>query len=280
MDNLIFAAVLSAAMLHAWWNFLVRSNTDKVLAMIAMTAGHMPMAIFGIIYLGLPGREALPYLLASAVLHVGYQIFLMNAYRFGQLSHIYPIARGLSPLLLSIATLVIGQDSLNPGQILGIMTISISMIYIGAAQFRFDKDGPKGLMLACVTGLFIASYSMVDALGARATGSALMFYSSMTTLNVLLMITYSGIFHRQSLKRVVFEGKKMFLVGGTASYVAYVLVLWACLHAPVALVSSLRETSVIFAMFLGVILLGERITYTRIVVTMIMVIGVIMTRLF
>ena len=175
---------------------------------------------------------------------------------------------------------MIGQDSLNPGQILGIMTISLSMIYIGAAQFRFDKDGPKGLMLACVTGLFIASYSMVDALGARTTGSALMFYSSMTTLNVLLMITYSGIFHRQSLKRVVFEGKKMFLVGGTASYVAYVLVLWACLHAPVALVSSLRETSVIFAMFLGVILLGERITYTRIVVTMIMVIGVIMTRLF
>jgi drug/metabolite transporter (DMT)-like permease len=91
---------------------------------------------------------------------------------------------------------------------------------------------------------------------------------------------YSGIFHRQSLKRVVFDGKKMFLVGGTASYVAYVLVLWACLHAPVAIVSSLRETSVIFAMFLGVILLGERITRTRMIVTVIMVIGVVMTRLF
>jgi drug/metabolite transporter (DMT)-like permease len=267
-------------MLHAWWNFLVRSNADKVLAMIAMTAGHMPMAIFGIIYFGLPGRETLPYLLASAVLHVGYQVFLMNAYRFGQLSHIYPIARGLSPLLLSIATLVIGQDSLTIGQMLGIITISLSMIYIGAIQFRFDKDGPKGLLLACVTGLFIASYSMVDALGARSTGSAMVFYSSMTMLNVLLMMMYSGIFHRQSLKRVVFDGKKMFLVGGTASYVAYVLVLWACLHAPVAIVSSLRETSVIFAMFLGVILLGERITRTRMIVTVIMVIGVVMTRLF
>ena len=89
----------------------------------------------------------------------------MNAYRFGQLSNIYPIARGLSPLLLMLATLIIGLDYISGGQILGIIIISLSMIYIGATQYRFDKDGPKGLLLAVITGCFIASYSLMDAVG-------------------------------------------------------------------------------------------------------------------
>ena len=280
MDNNIIMVVLTAAFLHAWWNFLVRSNTDKVLAMIAMTMGHAPLAILSISYFGLPGMETLPFLIASAVLHVGYQVFLMNAYRFGELSNIYPIARGLSPLLLSIITLIIGQDVLTAGQMVGIMTISLSMIYMGFLQFRFNQDGPKGLILACITGIFIASYSMVDALGARLTGDAMVFYSSSTILNVTLMGIYSMTFHRDVVKSLIINGKKPFFVGGTASYLAYVMVLWACLQAPVAIVSSLRETSVIFAMFLGVFLLGERINRTKIIVTFVMITGVIITRLF
>jgi uncharacterized membrane protein len=207
--------VLTAAFLHAWWNFLIRSNTDKVLAMIAMTMGHAPLAILSISYFGLPGMETLPFLIASAVLHVGYQVFLMNAYRFGELSNIYPIARGLSPLLLSIITLIIGQDVLTTGQMVGIMTISLSMIYMGFLQFRFNQDGPKGLVLACITGIFIASYSMVDALGARLTGDAMVFYSSSTILNVTLMGIYSMTFHRDVVKSLIVNGKKPFFVGGT-----------------------------------------------------------------
>lgn len=279
MDNIIVLVVLSAAFLHAWWNFLIRSNTDKVLAMIAMTMGHAPLAILGVIYFGFPGYESVPFLIASATLHVGYQVFLMNAYRFGELSNIYPIARGLSPPILSIVTLIIGQDMLTAGQLIGIMIISFSMIYMGSLQFQFNKDGPKGLLLACVTGIFIASYSMVDALGARLTGNAMMFYSSSTILNVMLMGMFSTIFHRDSLKLLIRDGKKVFWVGGTASYLAYAMVLWACLHAPVAIVSSLRETSVIFAIFLGAFLLGEKISNVKIIVTVVMIIGVIITRL-
>jgi drug/metabolite transporter (DMT)-like permease len=280
VDNIIIMVVLSAAFLHAWWNFLVRSNTDKILAMIAMTIGHAPLAILGIIYFGLPGRESLPFLIASAVLHVGYQVFLMNAYRFGELSNIYPIARGLSPLILSIVTLYIGQDMLTTGQMVGIATISLSMIYMGFTQFRINKDGPKGLLLACITGIFIASYSMVDALGTRLTGDAMMYFSSSTILNVLLMAIYSMMFHKPALMSIISNGKKPFFIGGTASYLAYVMVLWACLHAPVAIVSSLRETSVIFAMILGVFLLGEQISRTKIIVTLIMITGVIITRIY
>lgn len=280
MDNIIIMVVLSAAFLHAWWNFLVRSNTDKILAMIAMTIGHAPLAILGMIYFGLPGWESLPFLIASAVLHVGYQVFLMNAYRFGELSNIYPIARGLSPLILSITTLYIGQDILTTGQMIGILTISLSMIYMGFTQFRINKDGPKGLLLACITGIFIASYSMVDALGTRLTGDAMMYFSSSTILNVLLMAIYSMIFHKHAVMSIISNGKKPFFIGGTASFLAYVMVLWACLHAPVAIVSSLRETSVIFAMILGVFLLGEQISRTKVIVILIMISGVIITRIY
>ena len=280
MTSFIFVAVLGAALLHAWWNFLIRSNQDKHLAMIAMTIGHAPIAVLSLMVFGLPPLSSLPYLLISGTLHLGYQVFLMNAYRFGQLSNIYPIARGLSPLLLMLATLIIGLDYISGGQILGIIIISLSMIYIGATQYRFDKDGPKGLLLAVITGCFIASYSLMDAVGARIVGQAMVFFGGATIINVILMSIYSAIFHGDCLRRVAHDGRKMFFLGGAVSYLAYVIVLWACLHAPVAVVSSIRETSVIFAIFLGVLLLGERITFTRIVATIIMLIGVVMTRLF
>ncbi len=127
------------------------------------------------------------------------------------------LPRGLSPLILSIITLYIGQDILTTGQMVGILTISLSMIYMGFTQFRINKDGPKGLLLACITGIFIASYSMVDALGTRLTGDAMMYFSSSTILNVLLMAIYSMMFHKHAVMSIISNGKKPFFIGGTAS---------------------------------------------------------------
>ena len=156
---------------------------------------------------------------------------------------------------------------LSGGQFAGIIIISLSMMTLGFMQFRLHQDGPKGLILACFAGMFIASYSMVDALGSRLTGDALLFYSSSTMLNVMLMLIYSMSFHRDAMRRLVRDGRKVFWIGGSASYLAYVMVLWACLQAPIALVSSLRETSVIFAMFLGAFLLKETISRAKIMIT-------------
>ena len=105
MDISVVLVVLGAAFLHAFWNFQVRSTEDKALGMAAVMFGHLPLAIIGLAYVGLPPMGAWPYVFVSAVLHLGYQVFLLNAYRFGELTQIYPVARGASPLLITVFTM-------------------------------------------------------------------------------------------------------------------------------------------------------------------------------
>lgn len=279
MENFVILAVLAAAFLHAFWNFLLKENNDKALSMYAVTVGHLPIALVGVAFVGLPPSEALPYIILSGFLHTGYQVFLMNAYRFGALSNIYPIARGLSPLLLALVTMGFAHDELSRLELLGIGLVAGALIIFGLAQYRFNKDGPMGVILAIITGCFIASYSLTDALGTRVTGSAFAFYGAMSFVNVLLFTGYYLCFHRDALKRLPREGMKMMVVGGGASYLAYVMVLWACLTLPVAVVSSLRETSVLIVMIFGVVFLKEDLTRPKLLACIAVVCGIALMRL-
>lgn len=279
MENFVILAVLAAAFLHAFWNFLLKENNDKALSMYAVTVGHLPIALVGVAFVGLPPSEALPYIILSGFLHTGYQVFLMNAYRFGALSNIYPIARGLSPLLLALVTIGFAYDELSQLELLGIGLVAGALIIFGLAQYRFNKDGPMGVILAIITGCFIASYSLTDALGTRVTGSAFAFYGAMSFVNVLLFTGYYLCFHRDALKRLPREGMKMMVVGGGASYLAYVMVLWACLTLPVAVVSSLRETSVLIVMIFGVVFLKEELTRPKLLACIAVVCGIALMRL-
>ena len=279
MENFVILAVLAAAFLHAFWNFLLKENNDKALSMYAVTVGHLPIALVGVAFVGLPPYEALPYIILSGFLHTGYQVFLMNAYRFGALSNIYPIARGLSPLLLALVTIGFAHDELSQLELLGIGLVAGALIIFGLAQYRFNKDGPMGVILAIITGCFIASYSLTDALGTRVTGSAFAFYGAMSFVNVLLFTGYYLCFHRDALKRLPREGMKMMVVGGGASYLAYVMVLWACLTLPVAVVSSLRETSVLIVMIFGVVFLKEDLTRPKLLACIAVVCGIALMRL-
>ena len=279
MENFVILAVLAAAFLHAFWNFLLKENNDKALSMYAVTVGHLPIALMGVAFVGLPPYEALPYIILSGFLHTGYQVFLMNAYRFGALSNIYPIARGLSPLLLALVTMGFAHDELSRLELLGIGLVAGALIIFGLAQYRFNKDGPLGVILAIITGCFIASYSLTDALGTRVTGSAFAFYGAMSFVNVLLFTGYYLCFHRDALKRLPREGMKMMVVGGGASYLAYVMVLWACLTLPVAVVSSLRETSVLIVMIFGVVFLKEDLTRPKLLACIAVVCGIALMRL-
>ena len=279
MENFVILAVLAAAFLHAFWNFLLKENNDKALSMYAVTVGHLPIALVGVAFVGLPPSEALPFIILSGFLHTGYQVFLMNAYRFGALTNIYPIARGLSPLLLALVTIGFAHDELSRLELLGIALVAGALIIFGLAQYGFNKDGPMGVILAIITGCFIASYSLTDALGTRVTGSAFAFYGAMSFVNVLLFTGYYLCFHRDALKRLPREGMKMMVVGGGASYLAYVMVLWACLTLPVAVVSSLRETSVLIVMIFGVVFLKEELTRPKLLACIAVVCGIALMRL-
>ena len=275
MEISVIFVVLGAAFLHALWNFQVRGTEDKALGMAAVVFGHLPLAITGLAYAGLPPAAAWPYLIASAVLHLGYQVFLLNAYRFGELTQIYPVARGASPLLITLFTMITVPGILQAMDLLGIVLVSGAIMAYGIVQYRSNSVAFNGIVLAFVTGFFIASYSIVDAVGARITQSAISFYGVSTTANALFFAVYLFRFHPNVMGRIHRDAPRTFFIGGNASYFAYVAALWACLSTPVAVVSSLRETSVLFAVGLGVIFLREKMTPLKTTITFTIFCGVI-----
>jgi len=279
MNTILIFSVLSAAFLHAFWNFQVKDTPNKAVGMAAVMFGHLPLAGVGLWYSGLPTIEAAPYLFVSAFLHLGYQIFLLNAYKYGSLTSIYPIARGMAPLLITFVSMLILNEAIEAYQILGICIISTSIICFGIKQYRLANAELTGLMLACATGCFIAGYSVIDAIGTRIAGNAMAFYGVSTFGSAVLFAIYMQITNPGVLTRFHKEARNTLIFGGTASYLAYVIVLWACLHAPVAVVSSLRETSLLFAIILGAVLLKEKITAFKMIMIASILCGIFLLRL-
>ena len=157
--------------------------------------------------------------------------------------------------------------------------ISTAIICFGIKQYRLANTEATGLLLACITGCFIAGYSVVDAIGTRITGSAIAFYGASTFGSAVLFSIYLKISNPGVIVRLHKEAKATLIYGGTASYLAYVIVLWACLHAPVAVVSSLRETSLLFAILLGAVLLKEKITPFKLIMVTSIFCGILVIRL-
>ena len=192
-----------------------------------------------------------------------YQIFLLNAYKHGELSEVYPIARGLSPLIIILVSYFFLNEEVSFYEILGIILISFSLIIYGLKQFLNNKSSLKGFNLAIITGFFIASYSIVDGYGARVTQNPVGFFSVMTLINVLIFYLFAQFNDKHIIKKIIDNGKRSFFVGGAASFSAYGIVVWACLYLPIAVVSSIRETSILFAILLGFFFLKERINLIK-----------------
>lgn len=279
MDMLVLAAVLVAAALHAFWNFQVRGSGDKAVGLGAVVVGHLPVALLSLLFVDLPPLSSWGFIAASATLHLGYQIFLMHAYRFGELTQIYPIARGSAPLIIALASLVFLPVTIAPLEILGILMVSGGIILHGIFQFHWVNAPLTGLVLALVTGCFIAGYSIVDGFGARHAATGFGYFAMLTIVNALVFALYLRVVHPGVLSRIPGEARQTMLVGGTLSYFAYGLVLWAMLSAPIAVVSAVRETSVLFALVLGVVFLKEQLTRMKIVVTLVILAGVVVLRL-
>ena len=247
--------------------------------MTSVVLGHIPFALIGLFIFGLPDLVGLNYILASSLLHCLYQIFLLNAYKFGELSEIYPIARGLSPLIITSMSFLFFYENISLQETIGIFLISFSLIIYGLKQFLDKKSNFKGFCLAIITGCLIASYSLVDGFGARITQNPIGFYSVMTLINGFIFFFFARWKERGILNRIIISGKISFFVGGTASYLAYGIVVWACLYLPIAVVSSLRETSILFAIFLGLFFLKEKLDLTKSLLIIGLFLGILILRL-
>ena len=280
MDTNVFIAVIFAALLHASWNAMVKKHEDKHVAIAAIFFGHVPASLVIIFFLPAPTIESMPYILASALAHIGYQWFLLSAYRYGDFTKVYPIARGLGPMIVTIVSLLFLGVVLSNYEIMGIFIVSMG-IFILSFHDRSELKNKKIVTYSLMTGLFIATYTMIDGYGARISLSPLTYISWSFILNSVIFIFVFKYMNRPYiLKEVLKKGKTVFFIGGTISYIVYAIIVWGFTKAPIPMVSALREISIILALLIGTFFLKERFTILKASSVIIIFIGVVFLKYF
>ncbi len=271
--------VLGAALLHATWNFLVKRTEDKHRSMTAVVLGHAPFAVAAMLWAPLPGPASIPFIVAGAGLHVGYQLFLLSAYRIGDLSQVYPLARGAAPLLVTIISVIFLGEHLSTLELSAVAIIACSIMCLSLTRRLDGSRNRPAALLALAAGCFIASYSLVDGTGARLAGTALGFYGWLSILNAAVFALIMRVRRPGLVGSVVVSDWRFTLGSGGASFLAYALVTWAFTQSPLPLVTALRETSIIATLLLGVLFLRERFDLVKVVATLTTILGIVLLRL-
>jgi phosphonate utilization associated putative membrane protein len=280
----VVAAVLFGALLHASWNALIKSGRDLQLdtALIHVLGCGVGAVLVAIV--GLPPAAALPWLAASVVIHVGYYITLVGAYRHGELGFAYPIMRGSAPLLVALQSGRLIGEHLPLAAWLGVAGISAGVLAIGLTRSTLVSAGSRGhaLAYALANAAIIASYTIVDGLGVRTSGNALQYVALLFLVDgapYFALVVWQRRAALASSLAYMRARWPVALLGAFASLGAYGITLWAMTKAPVASVAALRETSVLFAALIGVLVLKERFRLQRALGTGAVVFGVMALRL-
>ncbi|MGH8620119.1 MAG: EamA family transporter [Burkholderiales bacterium] len=268
-------AVLAAALMHAAWNAIVKSGGDKLLDTTAMAAGAGVIAALCLPFLPLPHRASWPWLAASVVLHAGYFWALISAYRHGDLSTVYPLMRGLAPLLTTAAAYVLIGEAPGRYGVAGIALISAGIL-LPVALGRHGNRRAQAYAMA--NAVVIMAYSVTDGLGARASGNAASYVLWIFFLNAFPLTALALLRRGPARVGAALLQWRPAVVGAALTIGSYGIVLWAMTVAPVAAVAALRETSVIFAALIGAWLLKEPFGPPRIAGAVLVAAGVLLLR--
>lgn len=270
----VFMAVLFAALLHACWNAIIKFGDDKFQGMLLLSFGH---GIFGLILIAIyptPDPRSWFFLLGSVLCHLVYKFFLTTAYTKGDLSRVYPISRGTAPMIVLVISLLVLPDAVNILQILGILLVGLGILLMARGIISHKEERaliPYALMAAVGT----AGYSLFDGLGARASGAVLGYVGWLFFFDASLFIIGGFALRGKAMmpksKRVILQG----LLAGGASVGAYAIAVWAMTVAPIAIITALREISVLFAVAIGILFFKEKASSEKIISAFMIVTGVI-----
>ncbi|NWF28067.1 EamA family transporter [Streptomyces sp. PKU-EA00015] len=276
MTVLVAAAVLAAAVTHAGWNALAHGIKDQLVAFTLIAGGAAVMGAVMACFAPVPAAGAWPYLVASALLHVGYQALLMRSFSLGDFGQMYPIARGTAPLVVTVAAVVFVGEHLGAWQAAGVGVASAGLV--GVALWGIKGSGTRphwpAIAAALATGLSIAAYTVVDGLGVRASGTPVGYIAWLMVLEGLLVPAYAVYARRGALTAQLRPHVGRGLLGAAMSIAAYGLVLWAQTRAPLAPIAALRESSIIVGAAIGALLFKERFGAPRIAAACLMVLGI------
>jgi drug/metabolite transporter (DMT)-like permease len=274
----VFLAVLGAAFLHALWNALIKVGTSKVGAMLILSIMEIPIGLAIVVFLPLPGPEVWPWVAASACTHFCYKTFLVFAYDRGDLSRVYPIARGAAPMVVAVIGAATLADAVTSHQYIGIVVLGAGILLMARGVFLRGEDR-RLLPFALGSAAATATYTMIDGLGARVSGDAVGYVAWVFIADGMLfstgMVLWRGIDILPRNRAAWASGT----FASAASYGAYAVSIWAMTIAPLAVVAALRETSILFAVLIGWLVFGEKMTGEKALAALVIVTGVILTRL-
>ena len=280
MENVVFLAVLFAALCHAGWNALVKVGLDPLSTTTLIAIGSAVVAIPFLPLVGFPAVAAWPWLVASAFIHLLYFAALIESYRTGDLGQVYPIARGSAPLMTAAATTFILGEKLSLTGWTGIVVLVAGVFLLSARGgrdlVRFDR---RAVGYALLTALTICTYSVVDGIGARLAGDPNAYSLWLFVGNALTLVPYALYRDGRAVIPVMRIYWRRGLLGGALQTLSYGTVLWAMTLAPIAIVATLRETSVLFGAVIAVVILKEPLRPVRIAAALLIVGGLVLIRL-
>jgi drug/metabolite transporter (DMT)-like permease len=269
----IVLAVLFSALLHATWNSLAHAVSDRLVGFALIGVADLVGGGLMVAGAGLPPAAAWPFIGASAALHVMYSLLLLASYELGEFSQMYPLARGTSPWVVALVSVVVLGRELPITELVGVLAVSaglIALVFIGGRPGR--KDLPA-VTAAVLTGLAIASYTVVDGLGVMQ--APLFAYTGwMFLLQGPPIAVIAALRRGRRLPAAVRASAVPGLTGGTTSIVAYTIVLWAQTSGALAPIAALRETSIVFGALIGAVFLGERLGVRRAIAAGVVLAGV------
>ncbi|MGQ7793781.1 EamA family transporter [Faunimonas sp. B44] len=280
MTAAVTFAVLVAAFCHASWNAIIRMRSDKVVSMALLVTASGLIALPTLFFFPILPAAAWPFAIASAIIHTGYNTFLALAYVHGELSKAYPLVRGSAPLGTLVLSVLLLDEGVDWGTAVGIVVLAAGIMALALDQgWRALTSSPRGLAYAAATSVCITLYTLSDGLGARQADSAHQYVMWLFALDFPPLLLGTLIFRR----RVFLDAAKAnwwpSLLGGALSLVAYWIVIWAMTVAPIPIVAALRETSILFAALIGMVVLRERLTPIRFGSILLVLAGLALMRL-
>ncbi|MDP7548643.1 MAG: EamA family transporter [Alphaproteobacteria bacterium] len=279
MTGFLIALVLVAALMHACWNAIVKVVSDRLVSLALVNLTHSLLTLMVLPFVGIPAPESWPFLIASVLIHQAYYAGLVMQYRFGDLGQVYPLARGASPLAVAAVAWIWAGEHLAPWSLLAVFLITGGILSL-ALSGRGQRNNRHAVAWALFTALNIAGYSIADGLGGRVSGEPLAYTAWLFLLDGLPMPLLLPLFRsRRQLIPALRRYWRPGLIGGVLSATAYGTVIWVMSLAPLALVTALRETSVIAAALIGAVLLGEPFGRRRLLAAGLVAVGVAMLQL-
>ena len=280
MTLALFSLVLAAAAMHATWNALIKTRSDRFASISLATLGASIVVLPILPFVDFPSIEVWIWIAASVIIHTGYRLFLVKTYDVGDFAQSYPLARGIAPLITTVGAIIFIGEVPEGLTVLGIVVLSFGALLMSLrGSSDLSKFNRRAVGFALLTSMLIAGYTLTDGYGVRLANTASSYAAWLFFCDGLCSIAIGFLYRGRGLLTVLASEWKTNLLTGGLLAGSYWIIMWAMTKAPIASIAALRETSILFAMLISVLVLGERVTPWRVLATVFIVGGVVILRL-